>query len=150
MLRKQAYQHILKMMLDYPQLVRYFPADSGIWITDGVVGFCVEPDVQIFDMDKMTLTEAMHGVIKDAPEMMSQYLLHDTQRLKITGRHLAHIYTLGAIETWIDDSLLSNFFPARDYEYFQCGADGPIFVRLIGAPDYCGFIMPLSQTEGDQ
>lgn len=147
MLRKQVYQYILKLMLDHPYLLRYYPQDGRVWITDGFIGFCMDDTNQVFDLDKMMVMEELAGLIADAPARRENYLLHDTKRLKITGQYLVHIYERAEKETWLDDSLIGKFFPDREYEYFQAGSKQPVFIYPIDGSDCAGFISPIVQTE---
>lgn len=147
MLRKQVYQYILKLMLDHPYLLRYYPQDGRVWITDGFIGFCMDDTNQVFDLDKMTLMEELPRLLGDAPERRENYLLHDTKRLKITGQYLVHIYERAGKETWLNDSLIGKFFPDREYEYFQAGSKQPVFIYPIDYSECIGFVFPIAQTE---
>lgn len=147
MLNKKVYQYILKMMLDHPQAIQYYPTEGGAWITDGVVGFRIDDDHEIFDISRLMAIDGLRYVLDDVPDRLSGYLLHDTKRLKITGHYLVHIYERAGVETWLDDSLIGKFFPDREYEYFQKSPDKPVFVYPIDGRDLAGFIMPIRQTE---
>lgn len=147
MLRKQVYTYILKMMLAHPQAIQYYPEPDGVWITDGVIGFYIADEHQVFDLSSLMAIEGLRSVLGSAPSRTSNYLLHDTKRLKITGGYLVHIYERAGAETWIDDSLLGKFFPDKEYEYFQSASEKPVFIYPIDGQDLAGFIMPIVQTE---
>lgn len=74
MLRKQVYTYILKMMLAHPQAIQYYPTDDGVWITDGVIGFYIAEEHQVFDLSKLMVIDGLRSMLELAPSRTYNYL----------------------------------------------------------------------------